>query len=43
MKDKTYLHVQVRNDLKAQLEKEAEEKGLSLNAYVRMILISRIK
>ena len=43
MKDKTYLHVQVKNDLKVQLEKEAEEKGLSLNAYVRMILIERGK
>lgn len=43
MKEKTYLHVQVRNELKEQLEKEAEQKGLSLNAYVRMILISRDK
>lgn len=42
-KDKDYLHVQVKNELKQQLEKEADEKGLSLNAYVRMILISRAK
>ena len=43
MKEKTYLHVQVRNELKSELEKEAEQKGLSLNAYIRMILISRVK
>ena len=43
MKEKTYLHIQVRNELKSELEKEAEQKGLSLNAYIRMILISRLK
>ena len=43
MNDKTYLHVQIKNELKKQLEKEAEKNGLSLNAYIRMILISRAK
>lgn len=29
--------------LKGELEKEAKEKGLSLSAYIRMILIERNK
>ena len=30
-------------DLKKQLEKEAHEKGLSLNSYIRLILFERNK
>lgn len=30
-------------ELKTQLEKEAKEKGLSLNSYIRMLLIERGK
>lgn len=38
-----YLHIQVDGELKKQLELEAKQKGLSLNAYVRMLLIEREK
>lgn len=38
-----YIHVQVDEKLKAKLEKEAKEKGISLNGYIRMILIERGK
>lgn len=42
MKDKV-LHITVDKDLKKQLNDEAKAKGLSLNAYIRMILIEREK
>ena len=35
------IHIKINDDLKRQLEKEAKEKGLSLNAYIRMLLIER--
>ena len=38
-----YIHIQIDESLKAKLEKEAKEKGLSLNGYIRMILIERGK
>lgn len=38
-----YIHVQVGEDLKKKLRQQANEKGLSLNAYVRMILIEGSK
>ena len=38
-----YIHIQVDETLKAKLEKEAKEKGISLNGYIRMILIERDK
>lgn len=37
------IHIKINDDLKRQLEKEAKEKGLSLNAYIRMLLIERNK
>jgi antitoxin component of RelBE/YafQ-DinJ toxin-antitoxin module len=37
------LHIKIDDDLKKQLEQEAKEKGLSLNAYIRMLLIERGK
>jgi len=37
------LHIKIDDDLKKQLEQEAKEKGLSLNAYIRMLLIERNK
>jgi predicted HicB family RNase H-like nuclease len=37
------LHIKIDDDLKKQLEQEAREKGLSLNSYVRMLLIERGK
>ena len=42
MKEKV-LHITVSEQLKEQLKKESEQKGLSLNAYVRMLLIERGK
>lgn len=37
------LHITIDEDLKKQLEEEAKSKGLSLNAYIRMLLIERKK
>ena len=39
--DKTYIHLQVLTALKEQLEEEAKQKGLSLNAYLITILLER--
>lgn len=41
--NKKYIHVQVEDELKKQLEQEAKEKHLSLNAYIRIILYERGK
>lgn len=38
-----YIHIQIDESLKDKLEKEAKDKGLSLNGYIRMILIERGK
>lgn len=35
------VHITIDNDLKKQLQEEAKAKGLSLNSYIRMILIER--
>jgi hypothetical protein len=43
MNDKNVIHIQVNKDLKTQLEKEAKELELSLNAYIRIILLKREK
>lgn len=37
------IHINIDSNLKSQLEKEAKAKGLSLNAYIRMLLIERNK
>lgn len=37
------LHITIDENLKKQLEEEAKSKGLSLNAYIRMLLIERKK
>ena len=37
------LHIKIDEDLKQKLESEAKAKGLSLNAYIRMLLIERKK
>lgn len=37
------IQVKVDDQLKKALEEEAEAKGLSLTAYVRMLLIERNK
>ena len=36
-----YIHIQIENKLKEKLKEEAKIKGLSLNAYIRLILIER--
>ena len=33
------IHLKIDVELKEQLRKEAKEKGLTLNAYISMILI----
>ena len=42
MKDKV-IHIQIEPKLKNELQEEAKQKGLSLNSYVRMLLIERSK
>lgn len=37
------IHIKLEENLKNELKKEAKEKGLSLNSYIRMILIERSK
>ena len=37
------MHIKIDDELKNKLQQEAKEKGLSLNAYIRMILIERGK
>ena len=37
------IHIKIDEKLKEQLENEAKAKGLSLNAYIRMLLIEREK
>lgn len=37
------IHIKVDEQLKKELINEAKTKGLSLNAYIRMILIERGK
>ena len=37
------IHIRIDEKLKKELEEEAKSKGLSLNAYVRMLLIERSK
>lgn len=41
IKDQNIIHLSVDGELKKKLSEEATQKGLSLNAYVRMILIER--
>ena len=37
------LHITIDKELKKQLEEEAKLKGLTLTAYIRMLLIERKK
>lgn len=37
------IYVRIPKDLKQHLQEEADEKGLTLSAYIRMILIERGK
>lgn len=38
-----YIHFRVDDDFKKILQKKASEKGLSLNSYIRMVLIENCK
>jgi predicted HicB family RNase H-like nuclease len=40
---KTLIHIKVDEDLKKELENEALKNGISLNGYIRMILLARDK
>lgn len=40
---KKKIHILIDEDLKIELDKEAKEKGLPLNSYIRMLLIGRHK
>jgi len=42
-KEEKMIHIRLEEDLKKQLQKEAKEKGLTLCAYIRMLLIERKK
>ena len=42
-KDIKVVHVTMSKELHEQLEKEAEAKGLTIVAYVRMLLLERGK
>lgn len=37
------IHIKIDDALKEELQEEAKNKGLSLNGYIRMILIEREK
>ena len=37
------IHIKIDEILKQKLQEEAKSKGLSLNAYIRLILIERSK
>ena len=37
------IHIKIDEMLKQELKCEAESRGLSLNAYIRMLLIERKK
>lgn len=41
MEKKITIHISVSKEFKEQLKKEADEKGLTLNAYIRMILLEK--
>lgn len=40
-KDKTYIHFLVDKDFKEILQKEAKKRQLTLNSYIRLILLAR--
>ena len=42
-RDKKMMHITISDELKAELVDEAKKLQLSLNAYIRMLLIERKK
>lgn len=43
MKDRELIHIYIKPELKEKLKKEAEEKGMSLNSYLNLIIYNRQK
>lgn len=43
MEKKVYIHIKIKEELRKKLRDEAEEKGISLNAYVNLIFSERNK
>jgi len=43
MEKKKAFVLYIEDNIKKQLQEEAKQKGLSLNSYIRMILIERKK
>ena len=41
--DTKYIHILVEPEFKSVLIKKAQEKGLPLNTYIRMILLDSVK
>lgn len=37
------IHIKIDDTLKEELQEEAKSKGLSLNSYIRLLLIERNK
>lgn len=37
-----FLHIQISEELKEELKKESKKNGLSLNGYIRMVLIEKL-
>ena len=37
------IHILIYESLKEELQQEAKEKGLTLNSYIRMLLLGRKK
>lgn len=37
------IHIKIDDELKKELQQEAQEKGLSLTSYIRMLLKERNK
>lgn len=41
MKEKQVIHIRIKEKLHQELKEEAEQLGISLNAYISLILIDR--
>lgn len=43
MKDRELIHIYIKPELKENLKKEADNKGMSLNSYLNLIIYDRQK
>lgn len=41
MRENTYIHLKVKNELHKQLKEEANKMGLSLTSYINLIIYHR--